>query len=97
VLTHHTRPTISLGDTTFHFVDADLASVLDLARDAAQSKDVRLGGRATTIRQFLDATSSTPCTWRSRKWNSDPDHGSENHPMSCSTYSTSTSCHARVA
>ncbi len=31
------------------------ASVLDRARDAAQGKDVRLGGGATTIRQFLDA------------------------------------------
>ena len=54
VLTHHTRPSFTLGDTTFHFVDADPASVLDRARDAAQGKDVRLGGGATTIRQFLD-------------------------------------------
>ena len=42
VLTHHTRPSFTLGDTTFHFVDADPASVLDRARDAAQGKDVRL-------------------------------------------------------
>jgi len=55
VLTHHTRPSFTLGDTTFHFVDADPATVLDQARDAAQGKDVRLGGGATTIRQFLDA------------------------------------------
>jgi dihydrofolate reductase len=55
VLTHHTRPSFTLGDTTFHFVDADPAPVLDRARDAAQGKDVRLGGGATTIRQFLDA------------------------------------------
>jgi dihydrofolate reductase len=55
VLTHHTRPSFTLGDTTFHFVDADPASVLDRAREAAQCKDVRLGGGATTIREFLDA------------------------------------------
>ena len=55
VLTHHTRPSFALADTTFHFVDADPASVLDRAWDAAQGKDVRLGGGATTIRQFLDA------------------------------------------
>ncbi len=41
VLTHHTRPSFTLGDTTFHFVDADPATVLDQARDAAQGKDVR--------------------------------------------------------
>jgi dihydrofolate reductase len=55
VLAHHTRPSFTLGDTTFHFAAADPASVLDRARDAAQGKDVRLGGGATTIRQFLDA------------------------------------------
>ena len=42
-------------DQNVTFVDADPASVLDRARDAAQGKDVRLGGRATTIRFFLDA------------------------------------------
>jgi hypothetical protein len=35
VLTHHTRPSFTLGDTTFHFVDADPASVLDRARPGA--------------------------------------------------------------
>ncbi|MCV7067618.1 dihydrofolate reductase family protein [Mycolicibacterium farcinogenes] len=55
VLTHHERPSFTLSDTTFHFVDADPAEVLALARAAAQGKDVRLGGGATTIRQFLDA------------------------------------------
>jgi dihydrofolate reductase len=55
VMTHHVRPSFSLSDTTFHFVNADPATVLELAREAAQGKDVRLGGGATTIRQFLDA------------------------------------------
>jgi hypothetical protein len=55
VLTHHMRPSFTLGDTTFHFVDADPASVLNRARDAAQGKDVRLGGGATTIRPDRDS------------------------------------------
>ena len=55
VLTHHVRPSFTLSDTTFHFVDADPVTVLDQAREAAHGKDVRLGGGATTIREFLDA------------------------------------------
>ncbi|MFV8163403.1 dihydrofolate reductase family protein [Mycobacterium sp. 134] len=55
VLTHHERPSFSLSDTTFHFVNADPATVLEQARVAAQGKDVRLGGGASTIREFLDA------------------------------------------
>ncbi|NGO72738.1 dihydrofolate reductase family protein [Streptomyces boncukensis] len=55
VMTHHTRPSFTLSDTTFHFVDDDPAAVLAQAREAARGKDVRLGGGATVIRQFLDA------------------------------------------
>ncbi|HXP55264.1 MAG TPA: dihydrofolate reductase family protein [Streptosporangiaceae bacterium] len=55
VLTHHPRPSITLSDTTFHFVDGEPAKVLELAREAAQGRDVRLGGGVTSIRQFLDA------------------------------------------
>lgn len=55
VLTHHARPSITLADTTFHFVDAAPAAVLEEARAAAGGKDVRLGGGVTTVREFLDA------------------------------------------
>jgi dihydrofolate reductase len=55
VMTHHLRPSFTLSDTTFHFVDDDPAAVLAQAREAAQGKDVRLGGGATVIRQFLTA------------------------------------------
>ncbi len=55
VMTHHPRPSFSLADTTFHFVDDAPAAVLRLALAAADGKDVRLGGGATTVRQFLDA------------------------------------------
>lgn len=55
VMTHHLRPSFTLSDTTFHFVDDDPATVLVRAREAARGKDVRLGGGATTVREFLDA------------------------------------------
>ncbi|BAU85280.1 hypothetical protein SLA_4392 [Streptomyces laurentii] len=55
VMTHHPRPSITLSDTTFHFVDADPATALAQAKEAAQGKDVRLGGGVRTIREFLDA------------------------------------------
>lgn len=55
VLTHHERPSFTLSDTTFHFVDDEPAAVLERAREAADGRDVRLGGGAQTIRRFLDA------------------------------------------
>lgn len=55
VLTHHPRPSFTLGDTTFHFVEGSPADVLEQARAAADGKDVRLGGGPGTVRQFLDA------------------------------------------
>jgi dihydrofolate reductase len=44
-----------LADTTFHFLDAKPEEALRRAREAADGKDVRLGGGVTTIREFLDA------------------------------------------
>ncbi len=55
VLTHHPRPSFTLSDTTFHFVSGEPADVLAQAREAAQGRDVRLGGGAATVREFLDA------------------------------------------
>jgi dihydrofolate reductase len=55
VLTHHPRPVLRLGDTTFHFVDASAQDVLALAFDAAEGKDVRIGGGIATVREFLAA------------------------------------------
>jgi dihydrofolate reductase len=43
------------GGTTFHFIDASPADALDMAREAAGGQDVRLGGGATMIRDFLAA------------------------------------------
>lgn len=55
VLTHYERPSFTLSDTSFHFVTGDPASVLAQAREAAGGKDVRLGGGATVIAEFLAA------------------------------------------
>jgi dihydrofolate reductase len=55
VLTHHHRPSFTLADTTFHFIDATPEEALRQAKDAADGKDVRIGGGVATVRQFLDA------------------------------------------
>ena len=56
VLTHHPRPSISMrGGTTFHFIDADPATALAVAREAAGDLDIRIGGGPSTVRQFLAA------------------------------------------
>lgn len=56
VLTHHPRPTLEMqGGTSFRFINASPAEVLELAREAAGGLDVRIGGGASTIRQFLAA------------------------------------------
>ncbi len=56
VLTHHPRAPITMdGGTTFHFVDDGVEAALDRAFDAAGGKDVRLGGGASTVQQYLRA------------------------------------------
>ena len=55
VLTHHPRPSFTLADTTFHFVDAAPADALALATEAAGGRDVRIGGGVATVREFLEA------------------------------------------
>jgi dihydrofolate reductase len=56
VLTHHPRPPIEMeGGTTFHFVSGSPADVLRQVRGAAGGQDIRLGGGATMIREFVAA------------------------------------------
>jgi len=56
VLTHHPRPTIEMkGGTNFHFITDGIHSALEQAKAAAGDKDVRIGGGAATIRQYLAA------------------------------------------
>jgi len=54
VLTHHARPPLEMqGGTTFHFVTGGIREALARAREAAAGQDVRIGGGAETIRQYL--------------------------------------------
>jgi dihydrofolate reductase len=55
VLTHHPRPSFTLSDTTFHFVTDGAAAAMERAKASAKGKDVRIGGGASTIRQYLQA------------------------------------------
>lgn len=57
ILTHRApRPPIEMaGGTTFHFLSATPQEVLALALEAADGKDVRVGGGATVARDFLRA------------------------------------------
>jgi dihydrofolate reductase len=56
VLTHHPRPPVTMaGGTTFHFITEGIHVALQRAREAAQGRDVRLGGGVATIRQYLSA------------------------------------------
>lgn len=56
VLTHHPRSSITMqGGTTFHFVTGGIREAYDRAMNAANGKDVRVGGGAHTIRQYLSA------------------------------------------
>ncbi|MFF2040354.1 dihydrofolate reductase family protein [Kitasatospora sp. NPDC058170] len=55
VLTHYERPSFTLADTTFHFIDAKPAEALEEAQKAAGDRDVRISGGVTTVREFIDA------------------------------------------
>lgn len=56
VLTHRPRPPIEMaGGTTFHFLDAAPAEALAVAQEAADGRDVRIGGGATVARDFIAA------------------------------------------
>jgi dihydrofolate reductase len=56
VLTHHEREDVPMaGGTTFHFVTDGIEAALERALTAADGKDVRLGGGAATVRQYLRA------------------------------------------
>lgn len=56
VLTHRPRPPLEMeGGTTFHFLDTTPAEAVETARAAAGDLDVRLGGGASVIRDFVAA------------------------------------------
>jgi len=54
VLTNHARaPVVMEGGTTFHFVTDGITAALERALEAANGKDVRLGGGVSVIQQYL--------------------------------------------
>jgi len=56
VLTHHARDPLKMeGGTTFHFVTGGIHEAMKRAKEAAGERDVRIGGGASTIRQYLTA------------------------------------------
>lgn len=56
VLTHHARDPIEMeGGTVFHFETGGIEAALEKARAVAGDKDIRIGGGAATVRQYLRA------------------------------------------
>jgi dihydrofolate reductase len=56
VLTHYERePVVMEGGTTFFFVTGGIEEALELSKRAAGSKDVKIGGGVSTVRQYLKA------------------------------------------
>lgn len=56
VLSHHPRARFDMkGGTSFTFVNDGIEAALSQAFAAAQGKDVRIGGGAATVRQYLKA------------------------------------------
>ena len=56
VLTHHPRAALPMaGGTVFHFVTGGIEEALRRAKQAADGKDVRIGGGVRTVRQYLQA------------------------------------------
>lgn len=56
VLTHHARAPLAMaGGTEFRFVTEGIHAALEQAKAAAGDLDVRIGGGAETVRQYLSA------------------------------------------
>jgi dihydrofolate reductase len=56
VLTHYEHePLVMEAGTTFYFVTGGIGEALELAKNAAGSKDVKIGGGVSTVRQYLKA------------------------------------------
>jgi dihydrofolate reductase len=54
VLTHHAHAPIEMeGGTTFHFVTEGPEAALERAREVAGSRDINIGGGASTAQQYL--------------------------------------------
>ncbi|MGE5351295.1 MAG: dihydrofolate reductase family protein [Acidobacteriota bacterium] len=56
VLTHYARPPIEMeGGTIFYFVTEGIEAALEMAKEKAAGKDIRLGGGVETVKEYLKA------------------------------------------
>jgi dihydrofolate reductase len=55
VLTHKVREPLVKSDTTFTFITDGIEKAVEMARTAAEEKDVSIGGGASVIQQALNA------------------------------------------
>lgn len=56
VLTHYPRPPLEmLGGTTFYFVTEGIGEALRRAREAAGTRDIKIGGGVATVKQYVEA------------------------------------------
>jgi dihydrofolate reductase len=56
VLTHYEREPLEMkGGTVFYFITGGIIEALERARKAAGTKDVKIGGGVSTVRQYLQA------------------------------------------
>jgi dihydrofolate reductase len=56
VLTHHARPPLMMaGGTEFRFITGGIHEALKQAKEAANGRDIRVGGGVSTVRQYLQA------------------------------------------
>ncbi|HEX2869538.1 MAG TPA: dihydrofolate reductase family protein [Ignavibacteriales bacterium] len=56
VLIHYARPPLEMeGGTTFYFVADGIETALEMAKEKAAGKDIRLGGGVETVKQYLKA------------------------------------------
>lgn len=56
ILTHYARPPIEMeGGTTFYFVTEGIEAALDMAKEKAAGKDIRLGGGVQTVKEYLNS------------------------------------------
>lgn len=56
ILTHKARPSLQMaGGTSFHFINTSIQEALQRALQAANGKDVRIGGGPSVVRDYLKA------------------------------------------
>src|SRR5580693_1794259 len=56
MLTHHARKPLEMaGGTTFYFVTEGIEEAAKCASEAADGKDVRIGGGVSTVQQYVRA------------------------------------------